>query len=257
MNGIGFRSSNIGQYGIQDFSWGPRGSTFSPAGNVWDPPGTGTQSPFFSDNPILDAVGSAVTSWVAERIGPPITSFPSVYTPDPRPEAGVPVGPYPVPEAVVPQTEEQTTYVIDPEARPEFVVYEDAPAGIYEVERKETDWDEVYRQYVELNAPKVEETGMWDWFENATALGNLGTAVGWWGGGDQVAASAPAGAAPGGATMPAKVTVDTRTGKVTACKRRRRRKLLTESDFNVLLRVATLPNKENVRIVLGKAIGRS
>lgn len=55
---------------------------------------------------------------------------------------------------------------------------------------------------------------------------------------------------------PAKVTVDTRTGQVTTCKRRRRRKMLTEGDFNVLLRISTLPNNQNVRIALAKAIGR-
>lgn len=41
------------------------------------------------------------------------------------------------------------------------------------------------------------------------------------------------------------------------CKRRRRRRLLTESDFNDLMRISTLPNKEGVRIALAKAIGRS
>lgn len=59
-----------------------------------------------------------------------------------------------------------------------------------------------------------------------------------------------------GATAPSKVTIDTKTGKVTECKRRRRRRLLTESDFNDLMRISTLPSKENVRIALAKAIGR-
>jgi len=53
---------------------------------------------------------------------------------------------------------------------------------------------------------------------------------------------------------PAKVTVDTRTGKVTPCRRRRRRKLLTNGDFNDLLRISTLPNKDTVKIALAKAI---
>jgi len=55
---------------------------------------------------------------------------------------------------------------------------------------------------------------------------------------------------------PPKVIVDTRTGAVTTCARRRRRKMLTESDFNTLLRISTLPNNQNVRIALAKAIGR-
>lgn len=40
------------------------------------------------------------------------------------------------------------------------------------------------------------------------------------------------------------------------CKRRRRRRLLTESDFNDLMRIATLPNKQNVTVALAKAVGR-
>jgi len=39
-------------------------------------------------------------------------------------------------------------------------------------------------------------------------------------------------------------------------RRRRRRRLLTESDFNDLMRIATLPNKQNVAVALAKAIGR-
>ncbi len=48
--------------------------------------------------------------------------------------------------------------------------------------------------------------------------------------------------------------VDPRTGK--RCYRRRRRVMLTEGDFNTLLRIATLPNNSNVRTALAKAIGR-
>jgi len=41
------------------------------------------------------------------------------------------------------------------------------------------------------------------------------------------------------------------------CKpRRRRRRLLTEGDFNDLMRIATLPNNTNVRTALAKAVGR-
>lgn len=39
-------------------------------------------------------------------------------------------------------------------------------------------------------------------------------------------------------------------------RRRRRRRLLTESDFNDLMRIATLPQKQNVTVALAKAIGR-
>ncbi len=172
-------------------------------------------------------------------------------------ESSVFVGESSMPETVVSPAVQPDVEFIDPDFNPTGTVYENAPGGIYEVEREETDWAEYYRRYEELNYDAYEAEGdrnMYDWLQSATTLGQLGSAVGWWGG-DTAVATAPVQGAP--ATMPATVTVNTRTGKITPCKRRRRRKLLTESDFNVLLRVATLPNKENVRIVLGKAIGRS
>ncbi len=55
---------------------------------------------------------------------------------------------------------------------------------------------------------------------------------------------------------PTNVTVNTKTGKVTPCRRRRRRRLLTEGDFNDLMRIATLPSKQNVAVALSKAVGR-
>ena len=57
-------------------------------------------------------------------------------------------------------------------------------------------------------------------------------------------------------TMPPKVTVDTRTGKVTTCRRRRRKPLLTDADFAALAKVASLPNTANVRTALAQAIRR-
>jgi len=49
--------------------------------------------------------------------------------------------------------------------------------------------------------------------------------------------------------------IDPRTGRPCPARRRRRR-LLTESDFNDLMRIGTLPNKETVKIALAKSIGR-
>lgn len=43
--------------------------------------------------------------------------------------------------------------VIDPTVDATRTVYEDAPGGIYETNRPETDWDWVYSQYVILNPP--------------------------------------------------------------------------------------------------------
>jgi len=62
-------------------------------------------------------------------------------------------------------------------------------------------------------------------------------------------------ATPPGAITNAPVTINPRTGRP-VCKRRRRRRLLTESDFNDLMRIATLPNKQNVTVALAKAVGR-
>lgn len=45
-------------------------------------------------------------------------------------------------------------------------------------------------------------------------------------------------------------------GKLCIRRRRRRRRLLTDSDYNDLMRIGTLPNKEGVKIALAKAIGR-
>lgn len=59
-----------------------------------------------------------------------------------------------------------------------------------------------------------------------------------------------------GGPVPAKVTVDTVTGKVTPCRRRRRKPLLTDADFAALAKVASLPNNANVRTALAQAIRR-
>lgn len=133
----------------------------------------------------------------------------------------------------------------------------------YETGGSEPDWDEVFRQFKCINdggdaiCPEFVEEG----FDVAIDWGDIaGTVVeGYFN--SQTTALAPQYAqgvlqrAPG-AVMPATVTVDTRTGKVTACKRRRRRRLLTEGDFNDLMRIATLPNKDTVKVALAKAVGR-
>lgn len=234
--------------------------------------GTGGFQQFFFDlppvyGPDLSALGQSVVALFSEQPVIEGASLPQLRGQSGGSEGGLPLGPDTLEEALVPQaaptiypTVEVGRQFIDPDENPTGTVFEDAPGGIYEVEREETDWDEYYRRYAELNYDAYEAEGdraMWDWLQGATTIGQLGETVGWWGGDSGLVAPQQATAPGGAAAMPARVTVDTRTGKITKCKRRRRRKLLTESDFNVLLRVATLPNKENVRIVLGKAIGRS
>lgn len=57
-----------------------------------------------------------------------------------------------------------------------------------------------------------------------------------------------------GCEPPKKWCYDTTTGKYTPYRRRRRRKMLTESDMNQLVQVGTLPNNANVRVALAKRI---
>lgn len=59
-------------------------------------------------------------------------------------------------------------------------------------------------------------------------------------------------------TVPAQVTVDTRTGKVTPCRRRRRRRLLTPTDLADLASLASLVGKSSdaMRFAVTKAVRR-
>ncbi len=71
----------------------------------------------------------------------------------------------------------------------------------------------------------------------------------------------PPGAGGGGGGLcptdscgPRYLTYDCKTGTFTHRRRRRRGKLLTNEQFNDVLKIGTLPNKEAVRIALAKAI---
>jgi len=162
----------------------------------------------------------------------------------------------------------QEVQVIDPESGQTTTVYEsDAPQGVYQTNREpmsDADWERVYNEYVILNEPRAPEVqvpidwgrviggavgGLLDPFGAGVAttdyLGTLGLA-------------APVTAIPGPVSRagPAsQVRIDPRTGRV-VCKRRRRRRLLTDGDFNDLMRISTLPNKDIVKIALAKAVGR-
>lgn len=162
----------------------------------------------------------------------------------------------------------QAVEVIDPSTGATTTVFEDAPGGIYETTRAPTDWDRVYDEYVVLNAPVVaqapqEVEEVIDWGKYAGAI--IGGYLDPFGAGQAttnfLGMAAPVGplpgpvsrAGPGGQT--GAVKIDPRTGKV-ICRRRRRRRLLTDGDFNDLMRISTLPNKDIVKIALAKAVGR-
>jgi len=101
-----------------------------------------------------------------------------------------------------------------------------------------------------------ENMAAWDWGAAASGVIDIlqGQSVG--GGGQQFVG--------GGQLPPAVITGNGvgGTGPISygdngkPCKRRRRRRLLTEGDFNDLMRIATLPNKDTVKVALAKAVGR-
>ncbi len=147
------------------------------------------------------------------------------------------------------------TNVPDPDYLPQETVFESAPGGIYErANPVPTDWDAVYEAYVELNQPKSGEIVI-NWNEVGASIFSALDPFGV----NQAAATAMGFAAPPGATAaPAQqMVVNPVTGQVTRkpCRRRRRR-LLTDGDFNDLMRISTLPNKDIVKIALAKAVGR-
>ncbi len=170
--------------------------------------------------------------------------------------------------------------VIDPESETTTTVFEE-PDEEFVLSDRPTDWGAVYDEYVILN-PEVQvpvfqepvpspglpspvgvpgKTSQED-EQVATWTDIIGGAIDIWQGQSQpfMPSYTPnfsyGSGGPGrpAASAPTTVTVNTQTGKVTACRRRRRRKLLTNGDYNDLLRIATLPNNQNVRIGLAKAV---
>jgi len=143
---------------------------------------------------------------------------------------------------------------------PGEVWHADIPQDIYDIPYEDIESPDLEKPGIyEENEPTEDAEVAVDWgdFFTGTAQGLIdaiipgssGTAVNplAYVGGTGVGAPSPTG----------KVTVDPKTGKVTPCHRRRRRRLLTNSDFNDLMRIATLPNKQNVAVALAKAVGRS
>lgn len=143
------------------------------------------------------------------------------------------------------------------------------PGGsIYEQNpQPETDWDQVYIDYQILNESPSVQTDEYEREDMAIDWGglfNIGVdylqgqtgGTGYSPAPNQFVQPTPGINYPVATAQPRTVTIDTVTGKVTACKRRRRRRLLTEGDFNDLMRISTLPNKETVKIALAKSIGR-
>lgn len=248
---IGFQASDIGQYGIQDFTWWQGGDFFEPTS--WSI-GLETQSPFFNYLPSLFSMGyqggiDQSGGGVAARV-----VVPEVLPGSGGSEAGSDS------EVIAGGEDVAATYIpgailIDPEERLDYTVYENAPGGIYEVERQPTDWDWYYQEYVKLNPPEEEEEVIWDdigsLFQTGVDLyGQLNPpqvqlAQSYPNMAQLAAASAPAAALPSGVAMtgngpacpptgPRYAKVCLATGAVTPLRRRRRRRLLTSGDLSDL-----------------------
>lgn len=154
------------------------------------------------------------------------------------------------------------------------------PGGIYEMEKGETDWDEVYRQYKILNPDETEkeldppgdalpvEYGIV--VPHSTDEEETEMAIDW---GDIFTTSIPDIVGMAGqkflgpepqsysgapiAGTPAKVTMDTRTGKITPCRRRRRRRLLTPTDLSDLAALQAIVGKgDALKLAVAKAVRR-
>lgn len=86
----------------------------------------------------------------------------------------------------------------------------------------------------------------------------LGAAASQFGGNSYAGGPPPALPITAGAAPPARVTVDTRTGQVTPCRRRRRRRLLTPTDLSDLAALQALVGKGStaLNMAVAKAVRR-
>lgn len=232
---------------VQTFIETPIGAAFERISNVYFGPGG-------FPSRVNVPMGLPVTPELPRDYAPPV-SVPDVRVgPETAPQGALVIAtpepiPLPAPMVVDPYTNTQTT------------VFEDAPGGIYETERSPTDWDEVYRQYVILNAPAAPgaDVGLFegvDWGSVAgTIVGGLFDPFG--AGAAVQTAFSPPGVVPSAtAALPgppgtigitgvsqmagcppvgpkyAKICLATR--EITPLRRRRRRRLLTSSDIKDL-----------------------
>jgi len=251
----GFQASDIGQYGIGDLTFWTNPTGY---GDWWDVPVP------------VGALYDIFRPWrdpPARSVVPPMGVFaPTGPTGQSAPQTA---GNQAVPTAIV----------IDPDLRPKYTVYEDAPGGIYETNRAETDWDEVYRQYVILNAPEPEV--LHDSIDWGAAVGTiLGGVSDPFGIGRAASAffqprTTVTGipslgqqqvlAAPRGVTMqangcpplgPKYAKICLATGDVTPLRRRRRRRLLTSSDIKDLAALKTIVGGAALQGAVVQAIRR-
>ncbi len=180
--------------------------------------------------------------------------------------------------------------VVDPEQNTTTTVYEDAPGGIYETTRAETDWDAVYDEYVILNAPPEEDVPLHneiiDWgvdilstvaggildpagigqaiqtaYAPSWLTGPTGTTVTGIPGLGQQTTLQPA---PGGTVAehgcppygPKYAKICLATNVITPLRRRRRRRLLTSSDIKDLSALKSIVGGAALQAAVTQAVRR-
>ena len=205
--------------------------------------------------PISAVVSGAVLPAIlgsAARIGDPVRAQPRIPTP-------IPINPDAEPSSVFqedePQPDPESIYANLPPLNPEWQdvdVFGDEPEPSFEEESPPAfiPVDAGVGEPDPLEPTTEEEEPMSSFWDFVNPI--IDVAQGQQPGGSNFVGGPYAG--PSG-MVNAPVQINPRTGRP-ICKRRRRRRLLTESDFNDLMRIATLPNKQNVTVALAKAVGR-
>jgi len=180
---------------------------------------------------------------------------------------------------------DDTEGATDPDDSLDAVVDEDFPQTIFtpggapaREPMSDADWERVYDEYVILN-PEPQMAVDWGDFFGDIAQGAItgwlapeqagitgtglvgGSAGGAYAGPAPVAGPAGQAAMSGGGCCPTGAgggpkygRICLATGAVTPIRRKRRKALLTNGDFNDLMRIASLPNKETVRVALASAL---
>ena len=184
---------------------------------------------------------------VGQRDAGPVYGLPTIVG---LPEVVFPPlgrGPAPVPSA--------PAWPFNPQGR---------PGGL---ERPDWDWEEwdrenrvdprtgeIHPRGGELDEPTEEQPMAIDW--GAVLNAGIDAAQGQRPGGGTTYSPLPF-AAPGTTQVPAQVTVDTRTGEVKPCRRRRRRRLLTPTDLSDLAALQAIVGKgDALKLAVAKAVRR-
>ncbi len=244
-----FQASDIGQYGIEDFTfWGGGGSLFP---NPWDF-GFGGISPF--DFSLGGAIGAITGINIPQSAGayvPPvvISEIPVVVNPVDIGREQISKGPDVLDDEALEELLEQRRILEE--------IIAQSPVGTGTLEPiDEERWGEIIRLPVPVS---VDDQEFEEEAEMAHTWLHAGTQIAesiFGGNGEPTVYDTGTGFVPMGTGDPTyNGTAFAAAAKKKGCRRRRRR-LLTDRDFDDLNRISTLPNNQNVRTVLAKAIGR-